>query len=94
MSDGLLNCYFDSYNGHLTSGVNPGSLAIVLQTILTPVVTEAPSEANFFKLLSSNRNLEIRLIRQLCLAFASTALVSENCSRSVESINALSAFPF
>ena len=74
-------------------GAKP-TMLVPHETILTPVVTEAPSEANFFKLLSSNCNLEIRLIRQLCLAFASTALVSENCSRSVESINALSAFPF
>ena len=62
--------------------------------LLTPAITAAPPEANDFKSLSSNSNLEIGLIRQSCIVFASAALVTENCSRSVASIDAVSAFPF
>ena len=62
--------------------------------LISPVITEAQSEGNAFKFVSSNLNLEIRLIRQLSIVFASVALVSEKCSRSVELINAVSAFSF
>ena len=62
--------------------------------LLKPAITAAPPEANAFKSLSSNPNLEIGLIRQSCIVFASAAFVTENSSRYAASIDAVSAFPF
>ena len=70
------------------------SLSLAATSVFAPAVTDAPSEENAVKYVTSNPDLAMRPSKQSCIVFASAGLGSEKPNKSAESMNAVSAFPF